>query len=158
MEAGMEARSGEAWYEDSVSALQAEHAGEWGTDEELAKLVLRELPLYFAAYGDPEREYLRTLDGEVVCGDALKLFNHEIFTTFDLRPELTRIAVPTLVITGEEDFICGPVCSREIAAAVDGAELVLLPGCGHFTFVEQPEAFADAVSRFLAGSGPLADS
>jgi len=150
MEAGMQARSGEPWFEDAMAAVQEEQAGEWGTDEELAKLALREFPLYFARYGDRERTYLRTLEGEVPVGDALKLFNSEIFTTFDLRPELARIGAPTLVITGEDDFITGPVCAREIAAGISGAELVLLGDCGHFLFVEQPERFAAEVGRFLA--------
>ncbi len=158
MEAAMAARAGEPWYEDAVAALEAEQAGEWGTDEELAKLTLREFPFYFAVYGDLEAEYLRELEGEVPCGDALRLFNHEIFTTFDLRPELPRITAPTLVITGEHDFICGPVCAREIADGIDDAELVLLADCGHFVFVEQPQAFADELTRFLAGSGSPGDS
>ena len=153
MEASMAARAGERWYEDAVAALEAEQAGEWGTDEELAKLTLREFPLYFAVYGDQEAEYLRELDGEAPCGDALRLF-----TTFDLRPELPRITAPTLVITGENDFICGPVCAREIADGIDGAEIVLLADCGHFVFVEQPLAFADELTRFLAGSGSPGDS
>jgi pimeloyl-ACP methyl ester carboxylesterase len=37
--------------------------------------------------------------------DALLLFDNEIFTTFDLRPNLSKITAPTLVITGEDDFI-----------------------------------------------------
>jgi pimeloyl-ACP methyl ester carboxylesterase len=150
MEAAVEAKSGEPWFEDALAALQAEQAGEWGTDEELAELALREFPFYFAEYGDRERAYLRLLDGEIPCGDALKLFNAEVFTTFDLRPELPRITSPTLVITGEDDFICGPVSARELAAGIDGARLELLSDCGHFVFVEQPEQFAEAVTSFLA--------
>jgi proline-specific peptidase len=150
MEAAMAAKSGEPWYEDATDALRAEQAGEWETDEELAAIALREFPFYFRSYGEPEQAYLRTLEGEVPVGDALKLFNEEIFTSFDLQPELSKITAPTLVLTGEDDFICGPVCAREIAAGVDGAELVLLPKCGHFVFVEQPERFAAAVSDFLA--------
>ncbi len=81
--------------------------------------------------------------------DALLLFNREIFATFDLRPELANIAAPTLVITGEEDFITGPLSAREIAAGLPHAETVILPGVGHFIFVEGPEAFRDAVLSFL---------
>jgi pimeloyl-ACP methyl ester carboxylesterase len=150
MQAGIEAKSGEAWFEDALAALRAEQAGEWGSDEELAELALREFPFYFATYGDRERAYLRTLDGEVPCGEALKLFNNEVFTTFDLRPELGEIEAPALVITGEDDFICGPVSAREIAAGIAGARLELLADCGHFVFVEQPERFAGAVASFLA--------
>ena len=51
MEAAMEARSSEPWYEDARAALEAEQAGEWESDEELAELVLREFPFYFASYG-----------------------------------------------------------------------------------------------------------
>src|SRR5438445_2953778 len=50
MEAAMQAKADEAWFEDALAAVQAEQAGEWGSDEELAELVLRELPFYFADY------------------------------------------------------------------------------------------------------------
>ena len=150
MEAAIHLRSGEPWFEDAVAALEAEQAGDWGSDEELAGIVLRELPFYFARFGDAEREYLRSLEGEIPAGDALKLFNNEVFTTFDLRPELALIAAPTLVLTGEDDFICGPVSAHELGEGIDGAELVLLENCGHFVFVEAPERFAAAVTRFLA--------
>jgi len=155
MKSAIKAREGEPWYEDALAALEAEQAGDWGSDEELAQLALREFPFYFAQYGDRERDYLQALDGEVPCGAALKLFNDEVFTTFDLRPGLQGITVQTLVITGRDDFICGPVCAREIADVIAGSELVLLD-CGHFVFVEQPERFADAIRAFLAGAIPPA--
>jgi len=150
MEAAMAAKSSEPWFEDASAALAAEQAGDWGSDEELAELALREFPFYFARFGDREQAYLRTLAGEIPCGDALKLFNEEIFGVFDLRPELSRISAPTLVLTGRDDFICGPVNAQELHEGIAGSELVLLDDCGHFVFVEQPQAFADAVMSFLA--------
>jgi pimeloyl-ACP methyl ester carboxylesterase len=155
MKSAIKAREGEPWYEDALAALEAEQAGDWGSDEELAQLALREFPFYFAQYGFRERDYLQVLDGEVPCGAALKLFNDEVFTTFDLRPGLQGITAQTLVITGRDDFICGPVCAQEIADGIAGSELVLLD-CGHFVFVEQPERFADAIRAFLAGAIPPA--
>ena len=44
------------------------------------------------------------------------------------------------MITGEEDFITGPACAREIADGIPHAETVVLPGVGHMIFVEGPEA------------------
>ncbi len=149
MTSAMEAKAGEPWYADAKAALEAEQEGKWGTDEELAGLALREMPFYFARYGEAEQEYVRGLAGEVPAGDALKLFNEEIFSSFDLRPELSRIAAPTLVITGTDDFITGPICARELADGIAGSQLELLPDCGHMVFVEQRERFADAVSGFL---------
>ena len=86
--------------------------------------------------------------------DALRLFNQEQVPSFDLRPELAQIAAPTLVIAGEEDFITGPLSAAELSE-IAGAETVLIPGCGHFIFVEAPEAFRDSVLAFL-GAGARA--
>jgi proline-specific peptidase len=149
MRAGMEKRSNESWYPDAVAALEAEQAAEFKSDEELADLVFKELPLYFARYGAMEAGYLETLKTEVPNADTLLLFNREIFNTFDLRGDLARIKAPTLVITGAEDFICGPLCADEIAAGISAAKKVIVGDAGHMIFVEQPEAFHMEVADFL---------
>jgi proline iminopeptidase len=150
MAEAMEKRRNEPWFEEAMAALEAEQAGDWTTDEELGDLALREFPLYFARYGEAEAAYLETLRDETPNGDALRLFNGEIFTTFDLRPALARITAPTLVVTGEDDFITGPVCSAEIAAGLPDPSLKLLPGCGHFLFVEARERFAAELTAFFS--------
>jgi pimeloyl-ACP methyl ester carboxylesterase len=149
MEAAMLTKAGEPWYEDARAALDAEQAGEFDSDEVLAELVQREYPFYFSHYGDPERAYVETLKDERPNRDALRLFNEEIVVAFDLRPELERIEAETLVITGEDDFITGPVCAAEIVAGIPGAELVLIPDCGHFLFVEARERGREEVTRFV---------
>ena len=149
MEAGMNAKADEPWYADALAALEAEQEGRFESDEELADLALREFPFYFARYGDAKRAYLEELRGEIPVADALLLFNNEVFTTFDLRPELAKITAPTLVITGSEDFITGPVCAADFAA-IPNATTVTLPGSGHFTFVEARDRFRDEVTGFLS--------
>ena len=150
MTEGMRRHEHEPWYADAVAAIEAEQAGAFSTREELSDLVRREMPLYVSHYGDDERRYLQGLEAEVWNADALKLFNEDTFSTFDLRPELARIEAPTLVVTGEDDFITGPVCARELAALVPRAELVIIPAAGHFVFVEARERFRDEVERFLS--------
>ena len=149
MRRGMEKRSGQAWYPDAVAALEEEQEGKFSNDEEMSALVFRELPLYFAHFGAVEAGYLDTLKGETPNADALRLFNKEIFETFDLRGELGQVKSPTLVITGEEDFICGPVCADEIAEGIQGARKVIVGDSGHMIFVEQPEEFEREVAEFL---------
>jgi pimeloyl-ACP methyl ester carboxylesterase len=148
MESGVRAKAGEPWYEDALAALRDEQEGRFETDEELAELALREFPFYFATYGAAETDYLETLWGEVPVADALLFFNNEILTTFDLRRELPKITAPTLVITGERDFITGPVCAEDFAA-IPNARTVIVPGAGHFTFVEARERFREEVRGFL---------
>jgi pimeloyl-ACP methyl ester carboxylesterase len=149
MEAAMDAKAAEPWYADARAALEDEQAGRFETDAELGELAIREFPFYFARYGDAEQAYLETLRGEVPVADALLLFNDEVFNTFDLRPDLPAISTPTLVITGEDDFITGPVCAADFAL-VPGQRTVVLPGCGHFIFVEARDRFREEVTAFLA--------
>lgn len=149
MHAGMEKRSGQPWYPDAVAALEEEQEGKFTSDQELANLFFREFPLYFARYGEAEAGYADTLRSETINSDTLLLFNREIFNTFDLRDRLPKITAPTLVITGEDDFICGPVCAAEISAAIPGAKEVIVGDSGHMTFIEQPQAFHDEVADFL---------
>ena len=150
MRAGIDKRTGQHWAADAIAALEEEQAGHFVSDQELSALVFRELPLYFAHFGAAEAGYLDTLKSETVNADALKLFNQEIFTTFDLRSRLPAITSPTLVITGDEDFICGPICAKEICSSMSGARLVVVGDAGHQVFVEQPQTFHDGVADFLA--------
>jgi len=105
------------------------------------QVVVRRSPLLI--------EFRDAKTGKTINADALRLFNREIFNTFDLRDRLRNITAPTLVITGEDDFICGPVCAAEISAAVPNAREVIVGDAGHMTFIEQPQAFHDEVAGFL---------
>src|ERR1700682_2314646 len=149
MRAGMEKRSGQPWYPDAVAALDEEQEGKFTTDQELANIFFREFPLYFARYGEAEAGYADTLRSDTINADALLLFNREIINTFDLSERLPNIKAPTLVITGDDDFICGPVCAAEISSAIPGAKEVIVGDSGHMTFIEQPQAFHDEVADFL---------
>jgi proline iminopeptidase len=148
-EAGVAARIGEPWYADAKAALEAEQAGDFTTDEEMEELAVREFPFYFAHFGNEERAYVETLRADSTNSDTLRHFNEEIWETFDLRPDLERINAPTLVITGAEDFITGPVPAAEIEQGLADVSKVIIPNCGHFIFFEAPEAFCEAVVSFL---------
>ena len=143
-------RRDEPWYEDANAALEREEAGDFSNDEELAELVVRELAFYFAHYDDSARAFVRAhLAVELPNPDPLKYFNEHEFTTLDLRPNLARIEAPTLVLTGADDFICGPVCAADLSSAIAGAETLILDECGHFPYFEQRDRFRTEVTRFL---------
>jgi len=149
MQQAVEARQGEPWYEDAVEALQTEAQGSFANGHELMELCRRMMPLYYADYGERERRHVASLDGDSLCVDATRLWEKEIFERFDMRPLLPSLTMPTLVITGERDFITGPACGAELAEGIPEAERVVLPGVGHMSFVEAPEQFREAVLSFL---------
>ena len=73
-----------------------------------------------------------------------------IMGRIDSRPGLSQIRVPTLVGVGELDILTPPALSREIAAGIAGAELVVFAGSGHLSSMEVPEAVAGAMRGWLA--------
>jgi proline iminopeptidase len=66
---------------------------------------------------------------------------------WDLYPALRGLEIPTLVLHGEHDFVPVEFAAR-IAETVPGARLSVLPGCGHFTYLEAPERVFEEISRF----------
>jgi 3-oxoadipate enol-lactonase len=69
----------------------------------------------------------------------------------DSTPDLAGIAVPALVVTGDEDALVPPSEADAMAKAIRGARLARIAGAGHLPNFEQPGAFNDAVRAFLAG-------
>jgi pimeloyl-ACP methyl ester carboxylesterase len=151
MQAGMERRSGEPWYDDALAALQEEQAGHFRDDVELGRIVARELPFYFAHYGEYEQAFVQHALEQPVHAAALRWFNAHEFMSFDLRPALPHVTAPTLVVAGEEDFILAPPACREVAEGIANARLEVLEGVGHMPWVENPEAFTVTVTDFLDG-------
>jgi pimeloyl-ACP methyl ester carboxylesterase len=67
----------------------------------------------------------------------------------DTRRRLHQIRVPTLVLVGAEDVLTPPFFSEEMAAAIPGAELKILPRGNHGIMWEYPQDFDRAVLEFL---------
>ncbi|MET9480384.1 4-carboxymuconolactone decarboxylase [Streptomyces sp. NPDC006638] len=67
----------------------------------------------------------------------------EALAAFDIRAELGRISVPTLVLVGAEDQVTGPAEARTLVAGIPDARLALVPGASHLAPVEQPAAVTD---------------
>ena len=71
----------------------------------------------------------------------------------DSGPSLGEIAVPTFVVTGDEDVIIPPAESEAMANAIPGALLQVIPDAGHMVAFEQAEAFNRELSEWLGSAG-----
>jgi pimeloyl-ACP methyl ester carboxylesterase len=72
----------------------------------------------------------------------------------DTRDLLPQIRVPTLLLWGGSDRRAPLSVAEQLRAAIPGAELVVIPDCGHASNIERPDAFNAAVREFcgsLAG-------
>lgn len=69
----------------------------------------------------------------------------------DSTPLLAKIAVPTLIVVGEEDKATPVDSARAMQSAIAGSTLVVIPGAGHVSNIEQSEQFNAALVGFLGG-------
>ena len=67
---------------------------------------------------------------------------------YDLIPRLQALDVPTLVLHGEDDFVPVELAAR-IADAMPSGRLVVVPECGHFAYLEAPDAVHEHVTALL---------
>lgn len=67
----------------------------------------------------------------------------------DSRPDLGRIACPTLVLVGAEDAITPPAAARVMHDGIAASRLVVVPDCGHLSTLEAPEPVTAALREWL---------
>jgi pimeloyl-ACP methyl ester carboxylesterase len=72
-----------------------------------------------------------------------------IMARADSRPLLPGIEIPTLVLVGEGDAITPPEIAREMAEMIEWASLIVIPGAGHMSTLEQPERVIQALQLWL---------
>jgi pimeloyl-ACP methyl ester carboxylesterase len=71
----------------------------------------------------------------------------------NLRDALPRIDLPTLLVYGGQDVRAPLPVAEDLHTAIPGSTLVVLPDAGHACNIEAPEAFNQAVRRFLQSPG-----
>lgn len=76
--------------------------------------------------------------------------NRAVMARADQRPHLGAIRCPTLVMVGENDTLTPPAEAREMAEAIPGARLLLLPECGHMLTLEAPQRVSDELIGWLS--------
>jgi pimeloyl-ACP methyl ester carboxylesterase len=147
-DAAVAAHGDEPWFADSIEAQERRRAWDFGSSEEAAGLYAREARLWFGDHGPDTEAFLVEFGLQRPCLDALRYFNERLAPSYDLRPVLGRVAVPTLVINGEADFF-GPIVSARELGEIPGARVTILPGAGHFPWVDAREQFQEELNAFL---------
>lgn len=111
------------------------------------------LPGLFA--GDPPPEVVELLE-EVAASVRPESMRTvlEVMAEADLRDVLPQIAVPVLLIWGEQDERSPLGVARQFERAILGAQLVVIPRCGHVSNLERPERFNAAVRAFCRAHAP----
>ena len=93
---------------------------------------------------NPVRDMIRRTSarGYAGCCHAIR--------ALDLTDRLSVITLPTLIIVGAQDVGTPVAASKAIQERIKGSELVILDPASHLSNLEQPEAFTQALQKFLA--------
>lgn len=145
-------RAHEPWYAEAVTALHAEAT----SPQELQRYRWLSAPLLYGQWNAAAQTQAAAEPAQF-AQPATDGFYAGFEPDPTLPKRLAALTAPVLLVVGEYDI--WPTCTavRELAALLDNADLAVLPGAGHFPWVDDPATFAAAVEAFLSGgSGPTA--
>jgi pimeloyl-ACP methyl ester carboxylesterase len=96
------------------------------------------------------QEFRDQLAGHSAKGSALTMRGVQMHrpSLWDLAEDMTRLEVPTLIMTGDEDEPCLNACLF-MKRTIPAAGLVVIPKSGHTLNLEEPDLFNRAVQDFL---------
>ncbi|MCP2170061.1 alpha/beta fold hydrolase [Goodfellowiella coeruleoviolacea] len=118
-------------------------------------------PVYDAIYRAVQNLSSRTLNDDAAMTDWLDLFELSPITGPGVRAQLElslsdnrlaayrSIEVPCQVIAFEHDLNAPPHLAREVADAIPGARFDVVPGCGHYGYLEDPVAVNKIIVEFF---------
>jgi len=121
------------------------------TSEDVATLLHDQMPFHFRDPRDARiADYERRAGGAVYAADVLRHFATATYGGIELEDRLSEVTQPVLVLAGRHDRTCPPVASERMAELLPNAHLRVFEDSGHMTFVEEPEAYLEAVGTFLS--------
>jgi len=136
---------------DSYSRrVQQEQEG-WASEGELLAQLRKTNPRMSAAVLEPYVRYgtTRRPDGRIIWKRDPQLVNG--FVATDLWRFVRNITSPILYVLGGQSRIVPPETQAELKKTLPQAQIVTMPGLGHYPSDEQPTEFVAIVDRFLAG-------
>ena len=95
----------------------------------------------------------KRLFGETLWSPAANARSRELMAGCDVVSRLGEIDVPTLILSGRHDFFCPPSQAERLRRGIRASEVVIFEQSGHYPFVEEAEAFRQAVRGWLARAG-----
>jgi len=101
----------------------------------------------------PDTPASETLEATLRACQLLARFAWQFPDNPKLSRYLYRVKTPTLIVWGAQDGVVSTAHAQAYLRGIAGAELVVLPRCGHLPHAEQPEALVHAVVSYLVRLG-----
>jgi pimeloyl-ACP methyl ester carboxylesterase len=142
------ARKDEPWYADAAEAVEAL---DYAPPAQQQSLLRATRPFFYGRWDDRTQAHAASADRQ--SSKRAELGFGAGTEDLDLPAMLTSlgaVTAPVLVVGGERDALTGLESVAAVAGSFPSARTVVVPRAGHFPWVDEPVAFAEAVRDFLA--------
>jgi proline iminopeptidase len=119
------------------------------TSGDFESIIRDQWPFQFADPLDSRIEDYMERAAGIYAPAVLRHFAQEAYGGIEVEDRLGEIDQPVLVLGGRHDRTCVPEGSKAMAVAIPGAEMVIFQESGHMPFVEEQDAYLEAVRSFL---------
>ena len=141
------ARAGEPWYADAAEAVEAL---EDAPPSMRASLERATRPFFYGRWDERTQAHAATADTQsskrAVLGFSADPAELDVAA---LVEGMGRVTAPVLAVGGERDALTGVESVHAVAAAFPDGRAAVVPGAGHFPWVDEPAAFRAAVDPFV---------
>jgi proline iminopeptidase len=131
---------------DTMKKMAAISEGKLTPDEKMAASLRLFFPADFFDQAAAAKFVLTMTPA--TCHAATSTILQTEMPTYDLRPQLAQVHVPTLVLQGRQDPL-DPAMAAETRDAIPAAKLVLIERAGHFSWLDNPGEFEEKLNSFL---------
>lgn len=137
-------RSSEPYYAVGSKMLLGQDTTKRSLNEEMGHIM----PFYF--HDQANLPKFMTVENVQLSQKAWDMTSKGGFGSEHILDLLPKITVPTLVLVGDDDFICDQVShASRIQKAIKNSQLAVIKNAGHFIWIEQPEAFFEEINNWM---------
>ena len=140
----MQLRKNEPWFDEAFKAFQKMPT----TQKEFVTYINTILPFFFTSIANLEKNR-DVFEKTSLSFHAQRGRGQSDQSSADLATFLPAMKIPTLIIVGNDDFICAPSAAENLHSQIPNSKLVIIENAGHFPWLEQPQHFFDGIQTFL---------
>lgn len=132
---------------DMINGFQALFAGPQADDATWQGNWTAAFPLYLDG---PNPAVEQAIDAATVY--SATAWNHAsgLLATYDVKSQLPDINIPTLILSGRNDFLVRPGYAEDMHGLLPNSELVIFENSGHYPFITEADAYLSTMRQWLA--------
>jgi pimeloyl-ACP methyl ester carboxylesterase len=140
------ARKDDPRFKDAIAFMTGEN--DPNTDEEFDEHLKKILPLYFYDPASAMPQFAKTDTGPLPSVWAYHAIGATGRPVTKQEGLLDHIKARTLVLVGQDDWICPVSEAQRLNKGIQNSRLVVLDKSGHFSWIEAPKQFFTEINEF----------